>query len=105
MNFIASLRSGSYTAQMARARSLSTVPLAGLEFTWNGRQYQSGILTDISQEVQDSPQISVAAFGTVPTPLVDPVLAALEAQDATILGEIKAEKAKTAAKPIVKKAG
>ena len=102
MNFIAALRNGSYTAQMARARNLALVSLAGLEFTWNGRQYQTGILPDISQEVQDSPQITISAFGTAP--VIDPVLAELEAEDATIQGEIKAEKAKPGPKPAVKKA-
>jgi len=99
MNFIASLKSGSYTAQMARARSLPTVSLAGLEFTWNGRAYQTGILTDIPPEAQDAPQIVFAAIGTPP----DPVLVALEAQEVVIEAAIKAEKAKTAApvKPVL----
>ena len=99
MTFIASLKNGSYTAQMARARSLSMVSLAGLDFTWNGRQYQTGILTDISQEVQETPQIVVASMGITP----DPVLLGLEAQEAVIETKIKAEQAK-AAKPVAKKA-
>jgi len=101
MTFIASLKNGSYMAQMARARSLPTVSLAGLEFTWNGRQYTTGILTDVSAEVQDQPQIQVTAMSSAPPstpslPAPDPVLVALEAQETSIETEIKAEKAKTA---------
>ena len=106
MNFIASLKSGSYTAQMARARSLSMVPLAGLEFTWNGRQYVTGILTDVPVAAQESPQITLSGMAAAPpsTPsLPDPALVKLEGEEAAIEAAIKAEKAKTA-KPVVKKA-
>jgi hypothetical protein len=99
MTFIASLKNGSYTAQMARARNLSTVSLGEIEFTWNGRQYVSGVLTDIPAEAQGQPQIAIAAMGTASSlPAIDPILLSLEAQEATIEGEIKAEKAKTTTK-------
>jgi len=98
MNFIASLKSGSYTAQMARARSLPFVALAGLEFTWNGRVYQTGILTDVPEAAQDSPQITLAGVAVAPTApsLPDPILGALEAQEVVLEAEIVAEKVKTA---------
>lgn len=99
MTFIASLKNGSYTAQMARARNLTVVSLAGLDFTWNGRQYQTGILADIPDAAHDQPQIVIAAMGTAASlPAIDPILLGLEDQEANIEGEIKAEKAKTATK-------
>ena len=68
MQFIISLKPGSYFAQIARAKNKSKVEALGLTFVWNGRKYQTGILAEPPQEALESPAVLVAAVGQAPGP-------------------------------------
>lgn len=88
MNFIATLYAGMPAALMGRARSLPQVSLAGLTFAWNGRQYSTGLLTDIPSGAQNDPNIQVATVGVAPVE----ALAALT-PDPAVVAEIASIKA------------